>query len=178
MRGVLEEHEIDDAKHYSILSDILFQFSYFLDQHQDSYLHEEIDSYMLDTKEFISGEQNEIVMLGELEIVFGNKRKFTTNIMNIDLIDKRYLLDNLIGLLRLEDIGDNLNTIELDEKFKVLVIEKREGIYALRFRKLEDLSNDNWFELVCKDYKYDCSNNMTELANIVSHFISQELNRI
>ena len=173
LREILETHNIDKEQHYSIISDILFSFSYFIDQHQNSYLHETITSYIDDNYELLSNKTNEIRMIGELQIVFGNKRKFTTNILNIHLIDKSSLIDNLIGVLRLKDIGETLSSDEINKKFKSLVIENREGIYALRFRRSEDISKDIWIEFNCKDYSYECKD-INELAENVYHFINRQ----
>ena len=166
LRGVLEEHKIDKEQHHSIISSMLFNFSYFLDQHQESYLHEEISCYVDDNEELISGDLNEIYMLGELQIVFGNKRRFTTNITNVELINKSSLVAKLVGVLRLEDIGEDLNKKEIQDKFISLVLNKREGIHSIRLKNIDDIETDTWREYNCKELSYVC-NNINEVADNV-----------
>jgi len=167
--GVLDEHNIDKEKHYSIIGSMLFHFSYFLDQYQESYLHEEVSCYVDDNEELISGILNEIYMLGELQIVFGNKKKFTTNIMNIDLENENNLLNNLIGVLRLQEIGEHLNKDEIQEKFIELVANKRNGIHSVCFRHIGDGNKDSWSEYNCQELSYKCDHDLDETTKNIFH---------
>ena len=173
IRSSLVKHEIPDELHYSIISDVLFDFAAYIDEKTNDNLHEVIDSYLEDHTEKILSDEQEDYLLADIEIIFEKGRKIKTNVLFSCLKNKEYgklVLEVAVGV---RDISELDKDVDIDSRFEKLM-KKKEGVVSVNFQPLKDLDTKNWLSIPLVGSEYgDFEQSIDGIFNLICKVAKQ-----
>jgi hypothetical protein len=136
LKPILDTHNVPSELHYSIISDVIFQFANFIDERTGSSFHERIDGLIDKHFDKLSSQrQPDDWLIAELEILFGKGKKVEMNILRSHLSNRRHLMLDLEMALGVRDIDEIGKKIDTGAKFTTLM-RRKNGIEALRFKPI------------------------------------------
>ena len=131
IKPILETHDIPEEYHYSIISDIVFEFANRLDTRTGTSFHESIYALLEEHAEKLSAAGPGRILITELEIEFSNGDVLEANVPDTQLDDEAQLRLHLEFTLTIRDLDEIDAEIDVDGRFKKLVAD-RKGIRTLR----------------------------------------------
>jgi hypothetical protein len=153
VKASLDNHDIPKDLQFSLISEILFNFSAFIDERVDSNLHEIIDSFLDEKSEVILANNRQDYLLADVEIIFNKGRKIETNILYSALSNRDYNILVLEVAFGIRDIDELDDVIDIEPRLKKL-LKKKEGISIIKFQPLKDLGSKKWLSVPLKGSEY------------------------
>lgn len=134
LKPTLVTHGVPVELHYSLISDIMFEFANFVDEKSGSSFHEGLFALLAEHAEELSSDiKRTDWLVAELEVLFGKGKKVETNIHKSYLENREYLKLHMEISLGARDISEIDKNIDADARFAAL-LKKKNGIRALRFK--------------------------------------------
>jgi hypothetical protein len=163
----LDTHGIDEDQHYSLLSEILFNVTAFIDERANTSLHEVADSFIDDCYEKIQSNLNRDYLLADVNIFFGNGNKVETNVLKSNIENKEYYMLELEVALELRDISEIDKVVDIEGRLNKLLRNKK-GIVKVDFQPLKDLGSENWISVPLTGSSHgDFSENIEGLFELI-----------
>ena len=131
IKPILETHDVPEEYHYSIISDIVFEFANFVDTKTETSFHESIYALLEEHAENLSTAGAGRVLITELELAFGNGDVLEANVPDTQLDDEAQLRLHLEFTLTIRDLDEIDEEIDAERRFKKLLSDKN-GIRKLR----------------------------------------------
>ena len=126
IKPILESHDVPPEYHYSIISDIVFEFANLVDTKTGTSFHESIYGLLEEHAETLSSGATGSESFTDLEIEFGNGEVVETNFPDTQLDDEAQLRLNLEFTLTLRDIDEIDEDIDTAPRFKRLLGDKQD----------------------------------------------------
>ncbi len=131
IKPILETHDVPEEYHYSIISDIVFEFAHLLDTKTETSFHESIYGLLEEHAEKLSTAGPGRIPITELGIEFGNGDVLEANVPDTQFDDEAQLRLHLEFTLTIRDLDEIDEEIDVERRFKDLVSGKK-GIRKLR----------------------------------------------
>lgn len=175
IKPILALHEVPEEHHYSIVSDVIFEFANFLDTKTGSNFHEGVYPLLDDYVEKLSQPvPMRDYLVASIKMNFG-KRSFEANILKSQLGNKEHLMFDLevdLGVRGLPEIDD---VIDADKRFSALKT-KLGGIESIDFTSAQDTGDENWLSVPLSGSEYgDFEENLSGLADCIRKVARQWL---
>ena len=143
IKPILESHDVPGEYHYSIISDIVFEFANLVDTKTGSDFHESIYALLDKEVEALSKAGPDRIPVTELEIEFANGKVLEASFPDTQLEDDAQLRLHLEFTLAIRDIDEIDRDIDAEPRFSKLVT-KNKGIRALRILPGKEPDADAW----------------------------------
>ena len=143
IKPILETHDVPAEFHYSIISDIVFEFANSVDTKTGTSFHESIYALLEEQAEALNAGSVGRPLFTDLQIEFGNGEVAETNFPQTQLEDDEQLRLNLEFTLTLRDIDEIDEQIDVAPRFKKLMAAKQ-GIRELRILPGSEPDADAW----------------------------------
>ncbi|MDJ0712061.1 MAG: hypothetical protein QNJ14_16850 [Woeseiaceae bacterium] len=143
IKPILVTHDVPAEYHYSIISDIVFEFAASVDTRTGTSFHESIYALLEDQVDALNAGAAEQHLFTDLQIEFGNGDVVETNFPHTQLEDDEQLRLNLEFTLSLRDIDEIDEEIDVTPRFKKLMTAKQ-GIRELRILPGTEPDADAW----------------------------------
>ena len=143
IKPILETHDVPAEFHYSIISDIVFEFANLVDAKTGTSFHESIYALLEEQTEALSKAGPDRIPITELEIVFGNGEVLEANVADSQFEDEAQMRLHLEFTLTLRDIDEIDEEIDAEPRFEALV-KKNKGIRELRILPGKEADADAW----------------------------------
>ena len=143
IKPILDTHDVPEEYHYSIISDIVFEFANLVDTKTGTSFHEAIYALLEEHAEALSAAAAGQVLHTDLQIEFGDGKVFETNFPLSQLEDEAQLRLNLEFTLTLRDIDEIDDDIDVAPRFKKLLADKQ-GVRELRILPGSESDADAW----------------------------------
>ncbi len=131
IKPILETHNVPVEYHYSIISDIVFEFANLVDTKTGTSFHESIYALLEEQAEQLSAAGAGRIPVTDFEVEFGNGEILQANFPDTQLDDEAQLRLHLEFTLTLRDLDEIDEDIDVEQRFRNLV-EKNKGIRELR----------------------------------------------
>ena len=146
IKPILETHEVPAEFHYSIISDIVFEFANALDTRAGTSFHESIYALLDEHVDALSAGSTGQLAFTDLQIEFGNGEVAETNFPDTQLEDDEQLRLNLEFTLTLRDIDEIDKDVDVGPRFTMLMADKQ-GIRELRILPGTEPDADAWISV-------------------------------
>ena len=143
IKPILETHDVPAEYHYSIISDIVFEFANTVDEKTGTSFHESIYALLEDQAEALSEGSGISELFTDVQIEFGDGEVAETNFPHTQLDDDQQLRLNLEFTLTLRDIDEIDADIDVAPRFDKLMKDKQ-GIRELRVLPGTEPDADAW----------------------------------
>ena len=143
IKPILESHDVPEQYHYSIISDVIFEFANLVDTKTETSFHESIYGLLEDHAEKLSTAGAGRILVTELEIEFGNGEVLEANVPDTQLEDEAQMRLQLEFTLTLRDIDEIDEEIDIEPRFRKL-IARNKGIKELRILPGKEPDADAW----------------------------------
>lgn len=143
IKPILETHDVPEEYHYSIISDVVFEFANLLDDRTGTSFHESIYALLEEQAEKLSTAGTGRIPITELEIEFGNGDVLEANVPDTQFDDEAQLRLHLEFTLTLRDIDEIDEKIDVEPRFRK-PMEARKGIRELRILPGKEPDGDAW----------------------------------
>ena len=131
IKPILEAHDVPEEYHYSIISDIVFEFANLLDTKTETSFHESIYALLEEHAEKLSTAGPGRIRITEVELVVGNGDVLEANVPDTQFDDEAQLRLHLEFTLTIRDLDEIDEEIDVERRFRNLVSDKK-GIRKLR----------------------------------------------
>lgn len=131
IKPILETHGVPEEYHYSIISDIVFEFANVLDTRTGTSFHESVYALLEEQAEKLSTAGPDRIPVTELELEFGNGEVMEASFPDTQLDDEAQLRPHLEFMLTIRDIDEIDADIDAERRFENLVSGKK-GIREVR----------------------------------------------
>ncbi len=131
IKPILESHDVPEQYHYSIISDVIFEFANLVDTKTGTSFHESIYALLEEQAEALSAAGAARIPVTELEIEFGNGDILEANVPDSQLEDEAQMRLHLEFTLTLRDIDEIDKEIDVARRFTELIASKK-GVRELR----------------------------------------------
>jgi hypothetical protein len=133
----LNTHLIDPELHYSLISDILFNCAYMIDEKTGSYHHENIDGLVDANIDKFVDDYVEDLFVSSIKINLGVGKKHIAQIYKSHIENSSLLVDLIERLLNIQQTGKSFEEIT----------ERRKGIQSIGFSDQEHPKDSDWNEV-------------------------------
>jgi len=143
IKPILESHDVPAEYHYSIISDIVFEFANLVDTKTGTDFHESIYALLEEQAEALSKAEPDRIPVTELEIEFANGKVLEASFPDTQLEDEAQLRLHLEFTLTIRDIDEIDKEIDAAPRFRELVT-KNKGVRELRILPGKETDGDAW----------------------------------
>ncbi len=143
IKPILEAHEVPDQFHYSIISDIVFEFANLVDTKTGTSFHESIYALLEEQVDALSETGPDRIPITEIEIEFNNGEILEANVPDTQLEDEAQMRLHLEFTLTLRDIDEIDERIDVEPRFRELIAGRR-GVKELRILPGKEPDGDAW----------------------------------
>ncbi len=143
IKPILESHDVPEEYHYSMISDVVFEFANLVDTKTGTSFHESIYGLLEEHAEKLSTGGAGRILVTEIEIEFGNGEILETNVPDTQLEDEAQMRLHLEFTLTLRDIDEIDEEIDIEPRFSKLIAGNK-GIKELRILPGKEPDADAW----------------------------------
>lgn len=146
LKPILDLHGVPSALHYSLVSDVIFQFATFLDDRCGSNLHEDVFAVLDVHSEALCEESPSAdSRIAEVRISFAQGRKVEMNLLGSHLEnDRSHLMLDLEMALGLRGVHEiESKDIDIDARL-AKVLQKKGGIASVDIRRSGAAGRKAW----------------------------------
>ena len=143
IKPILDSHDVPAEYHYSIISDIVFEFANLVDTKTGSSFHEAVYAVLEEQAEALNSGATGSEIFTDLRIQFGDGDVLETSFPLSQLKDEAQLRLNLEFTLTLRDIDEIDDDIDVAPRFRKLLAEKK-GLRELRILPGSEPDADAW----------------------------------
>ena len=158
IKPILETHDVPSELHFSIISDVVFEYANVIDEKTGSSFHEEIYSALDSVAEQLAINARGDYCVAFMDLVASGKNKFELNILKSMLENADDLVMGLEVTLELRELDELEKVIDIDRRLTAFN-KKTGGIKLLRFQSMENMDTDTWIEVPLKDSAYGSFSN-------------------
>ena len=175
IKPILALHEVPEEHHYSIVSDVIFEFANFLDTKTGSTFHEGVYSLLDDYVEKLSQPvPMHDYLVASVKINFG-KRSFEANILKSQLGNKEHLMFDLEVDLGVRGLREIDAVIDADKRFSERAT-KLGGIESIDFTPAQGTDDESCLSVPMSGSKYgEFEENLSGLAECIRKVAKQWL---
>ncbi len=154
IKPILESHDVPEQYHFSIISDVVFEFANLVDTKTGTNFHESIYGLLDEHVEKLSTAGPERILVTDLEIEFGNGEILETNVPDTQLEDEAQMRLHLEFTLALRDIDEIDKDIDVARRFSELIASKK-GVRELRILPGKEPDANAWVTVDTIDESMD-----------------------
>ncbi|MDJ0792734.1 MAG: hypothetical protein QNI98_00715 [Woeseiaceae bacterium] len=143
IKPILENHDIPEQYHYSIISDVIFEFANLVDTKTGTSFHESIYALLEEQAEALSTAGAARIPVTEVEIEFGNGDILEANVPDTQLEDETQMRLQLEFTLTLRDIDEIDKDIDVARRFSDMIASKK-GVRELRILPGKEPDANAW----------------------------------
>lgn len=158
IKPILDAHDVPSELHFSIISDVVFEYANVIDEKTGSSFHEEIYSALESVAEQLAVEPGGDYCVAFMDLVTAKSQKFELNVLKSMLENADDLVMGLEVTLELRELEELDKVIDIDKRLKAFN-KKTGGIESLRFQSMENMDTDTWIEVPLKDSAYGTFSN-------------------
>ena len=153
IKPILDTHDVPPELHFSIISDIVFEYANLIDERTGSSFHEEIYGTLEAVSEQLAVETGGDYCVSFMDLVTAKNSKFELNVLKSMLKNPADLVMGLEVTLELRELDELDKVIAIDKRLKAFN-KKTGGIKSLRFQSMANMDSNTWIDVPLKDSAY------------------------